>query len=127
MPEMNGLDLQAALTRTRKAMPVIILTGHGDIPSTVRGDAEGAEDFLEKRAAKEKLLEGVRRAIARDAREHATRARTREGEARLEKLSDREREVLGTFSAARWEQAEYQRYGHLRTHVDPAPARVRGS
>ena len=94
MPEMNGLDLQAALARTRKAMPVIFLTGRGDIPSTVRAMREGAEDFLEKRAPKEKLLEAVRRAIARDARERATRARTREVQARFDKLSDREREVL---------------------------------
>jgi len=94
MPEMNGLDLQAALTRTRKAMPVIFLTGYGDIPSTVRAMREGAEDFLEKRAPKEKLQEAVRRAIARDAQERATRARTREVQALFEKLSDREREVL---------------------------------
>ncbi len=94
MPEMNGLDLQAALTRTRKAMPIIFLTGQGDIPSTVRAMREGAEDFLEKRAPKEKLLEAVRRAIARDAQEHAARARAREVWARFEKLSDREREVL---------------------------------
>jgi len=94
MPEMTGLDLQAALTRTSNAIPVIFLTGHGDIPSTVRAMREGAEDFLEKRAPKEKLLEVVRRAIARDERERVTRARTREVQARFEKLSDREREVL---------------------------------
>jgi FixJ family two-component response regulator len=94
MPEMNGLDLQAALARTRKAMPVIFLSGHGDVPSAVRAMREGAEDFLEKSAPKEKLLEAVRRAIARDAQERATRARTREVQARFERLSDREREVL---------------------------------
>ena len=94
MPEMNGLDLQAALTRTRKAMPVIFLTGHGDIPSTVRAMREGAEDFLEKRAPKEKLLEAVRRAIVRDAQERVARARTRKVKGRFGKLSDREREVL---------------------------------
>ena len=94
MPEMSGLELQAALARTRNAMPIIFLTGHGDIPSAVRAMREGAEDFLEKRAPKEKLLEVIRRAIARDMRERATRARTQEVQARLEKLSDREREVL---------------------------------
>ena len=56
MPQMNGLDLQTALARTGNAMPVIFLTGQGDIPSTVRAMREGAEDFLEKRAPKEKLL-----------------------------------------------------------------------
>ncbi len=94
MPIMDGLDLQAALARTRNAMPVIFLTGHGDIPSTVRAMREGAEDFLEKRAPKEKLLEAVCRALARDARERVARARTRKAQAQFERLSNREREVL---------------------------------
>ena len=65
MPEMNGLDLQAALARTWNAMPVIFLTGQGDIPSSVRAMRKGAEDFLEKRAPKEKLVEPrARRALA---------------------------------------------------------------
>ena len=94
MPQMNGLELQAALARTRNAMPVVFLTGQGDIPSTVRAMRDGAEDFLEKRAPKEKLLEAVRRAIARDARDRETRARTRQIQGRFDTLSDREREVL---------------------------------
>ena len=94
MPGMSGLDLQAALARTRNAIPVIFLTAHGDISSTVRAMREGAEDFLEKRTPKEELLEAVRRAIARDLRERAMRARTQEVQARFEKLSGREREVL---------------------------------
>ena len=49
MPEMNGLDLQAALARTRNPLPILFLTGQGDISSTVRAMRDGAEDFLEKR------------------------------------------------------------------------------
>ena len=94
MPEMNGLDLQAALARTRNPLPILFLTGQGDIPSTVRAMRDGAEDFLEKRAPKAKLLDAVKRALARDARERETRVRKQALRARFETLSEREREVL---------------------------------
>jgi FixJ family two-component response regulator len=94
MPEMNGLDLQAALARTRNPLPILFLTGQGDISSTVRAMRDGAEDFLEKRATKAKLLDAVKRALARDARERETRVRKQALRARFETLSEREREVL---------------------------------
>jgi FixJ family two-component response regulator len=95
MPEMNGLDLQTALARTRNPLPILFLTGHGDIPSSVRAMRGGAEDFLEKRAPKERLLDAVKRALVRDARERESRARRRELRARFDALSERELEVLG--------------------------------
>ena len=73
MPGMNGLDLQSALARSRNPVPILFLTGHGDIPSSVVAMRSGAEDFLEKRAPKEKLLDAVRRALARDAQEREER------------------------------------------------------
>src|SRR6266404_1409083 len=69
MPGFNGLELQEALGRTANPMPVIFLTGQGDIPATVRAMRLGAEDFLTKRAPKEELFQAVNRALARDARE----------------------------------------------------------
>jgi FixJ family two-component response regulator len=94
MPGLNGLDLQQALAQSRNPLPVLFLTGHGDIASTVRAMRSGAEDFLEKRAPKGELLDAVKRAIARDARERMTRARQRELRARFDALSKRELEVL---------------------------------
>jgi FixJ family two-component response regulator len=94
MPGMNGLDLQSALTRSRNPLPILFLTGHGDIPSSVRAMRGGAVDFLEKRAPKEKLLDAVRRALARDARERKDRGRQRELRARFNALTEREIEVL---------------------------------
>ena len=94
MPGMNGLDLQSALARTCNPLPILFLTGHGDIPSSVRAMRGGAVDFLEKRAPKENLLDAVRRALARDAREREERARQRELRARFDALSERELEVL---------------------------------
>jgi two-component system, LuxR family, response regulator FixJ len=94
MPHMNGLDLQSALAQTTNPLPILFLTGHGDIPSTVRAMRDGAEDFLEKRAPKETLLDAVRRAIARDARERSARDKQLELRLRFDALTDREREVL---------------------------------
>jgi FixJ family two-component response regulator len=75
MPEVGGLDLQAALAQAPHPMPLLFLTGHADTASTVRAMRGGAEDFLEKRAPKEQLLEAVQRALVRDARERAERSR----------------------------------------------------
>ena len=95
MPEVGGLDLQEALAQSPYPLPVLFLTGHADTASTVRAMRSGAEDFLEKRAAKELLLDAVRRAVARDAREREARARQLELCGRFDTITAREREVLG--------------------------------
>jgi two-component system response regulator FixJ len=94
MPEMSGLDLQSVLARSPNPLPIVFLTGHGDIPSSVRAMRGGAEDFLEKRAPKEKLLEAVTRALHRDSQERAARERRRELRALFDTLTEREVEVL---------------------------------
>jgi len=94
MPGLSGLELQEALTRTGHTLPVIFLTGHGDIPTTVHAMRQGAEDFLTKRAPKDDLLEAVKRALHRDARQRAERFRRNELRARFDDLTPREREVL---------------------------------
>lgn len=94
MPQMNGLDLQSALAQTPNPLPIVFLTGHGDISSTVRAMRGGAEDFLEKRAPKEMLLDAVTRALGRDSRERDARQRQRELRALFGKLTERELEVL---------------------------------
>ena len=94
MPQMNGLDLQSALAHNRNPLPILFLTGHGDIPSTVRAMRNGAEDFLEKRAPKKRLLDAVMRALARDSREREARAQQCELRARFHTLTERELEVL---------------------------------
>jgi FixJ family two-component response regulator len=95
MPGMNGLELQAALATSRNPLPILFLTGHGDIPSSVRAMRDGAEDFLEKRCPKAELLGAVERAFARDARERDARQRRCELRARFDTLTPRELEVLG--------------------------------
>ena len=94
MPGMDGLALQQALLRQASVLPVIFLTGEGDIPTSVRAMRHGAEDFLTKRAPGEDLLAAVDRAIGRDARQRAQGDRLRALRARLDTLSPREHEVL---------------------------------
>jgi two-component system response regulator FixJ len=94
LPGLNGLELQAALAESDNPLPVLFLTGHGNIPTSVHAMRLGAEDFLTKRAPKEALLDAVNRALARDARERAERARVQEARARFDALTEREREVL---------------------------------
>jgi len=94
MPGLNGLDLQAAMASSPDPLPIVFLTAHGDIPTSVRAIKQGADDFLTKRAPKEKLLAAVHRALERDAREREGRARLRELRSRLDMLTTREHEVL---------------------------------
>jgi FixJ family two-component response regulator len=94
MPGLSGLDLQAALAASDNPLPVLFLTGHGDIPTSVHAMRLGAEDFLTKRAPRDTLLGAVSRALERDARERAGRERVLGARARFATLTAREREVL---------------------------------
>jgi two-component system, LuxR family, response regulator FixJ len=94
MPDLGGLDLQAALAQAPDPLPVLFLTGHADTTSTVRAMRGGAEDFLEKTAAKELVLDAVRRALERSRREREERSHRDELRARFAAISAREREVL---------------------------------
>lgn len=94
MPGLDGFDLQLALARSRNPLPLIFLTGHGDIASTVQAMRKGAEDFLEKCAPTEALLGAIRRALARNGLERQNRARQAALVASFDALTAREREVL---------------------------------
>lgn len=95
MPEVDGLDFQAALAQTKFPLPVLFLSGHADTASTVRAMRGGAEDFLEKTASKGMLLDAVRRALVRDEKEREERSHRNELRARFAAISARENEVLG--------------------------------
>lgn len=90
----SGLDLQAALKEAGRDIPIIFITGHGDVPTTVRAMKSGAVDFLEKPFNDQELLDCVQRALVRtrELRVHQTeRAKIQQ---RLDTLSSRERQVL---------------------------------
>jgi len=94
MPGLNGLELQAALMKSANPLPVVFLSAQGDIPTTVQAMRRGAEDFLTKLSPQEKLLDAVRRALVRGARERRDRERLRELRERFAALTPRELEVL---------------------------------
>lgn len=94
MPGMNGAELQEALAKSDNPLPIVFLTGQGDIPASVEAMRQGAEDFLTKHASKDTLLAAVKRALERDTRERAARHRRRELGSRFASLTPREREVL---------------------------------
>ncbi len=93
MPGMSGLELQEELNRRQAHVPIVFLSGHGDIPMAVRAVKKGAFDFVEKPFNEVRLIDAVRDAIERGS---GRRNGTAEPEAarRLERLSAREREVL---------------------------------
>ena len=94
MPGMDGIALQQALLEKGCALPILFLSGHGDIPVTVQAMRRGAEDFLTKTAPKEEIIAAVDRALARNQQEYAERARRDLVRQRFETLSPRECEVL---------------------------------
>jgi RNA polymerase sigma factor (sigma-70 family) len=94
MPGMSGIELQDALAMTEHPLPIVFLTGRGDVPTSVTAMRHGAEDFLTKHAPKDELLAAVRRALERNEREDRQRARQRELDARLARLTPRDREVM---------------------------------
>ena len=94
MPGLNGLELQEALVKTGVSLPVVFLTGQGDIPSSVQAMRRGAVDFLEKRAPQQQLIEAVTQALERGAAAHDARVRRDELQRRFASLTQREREVL---------------------------------
>jgi FixJ family two-component response regulator len=94
MPGPTGLDLQSALVRSENPLPIVFLTGKGNIPTSVHAMRAGADDFLTKPVKKEVLFPAIERALARDAQEREQRARRRQVGARFDALTPREREVL---------------------------------
>ena len=94
MPGTSGLDVQVALAARDAQLPVIFVTGHGQIPDTVRAMQRGAVDFLTKPVKASALVDAVTRALGQDADARRHRARLRELQIRYERLTGREREVF---------------------------------
>jgi FixJ family two-component response regulator len=94
LPGPSGLDLQQRLTVAENPLPIVFLTGHGDVPKGVRAMKAGAVDFLTKPVDAPVLLDAVARAIARDAENRVVRARQHEVRTRYSRLTPREREVF---------------------------------
>ena len=94
MPGLNGLELQRKLSEANVHIPIIFITGHGDIPMSVRAMKEGAQEFLTKPVRGQDLLDAIQKAIASDRVLRKERAELSEIRARFDSLTPREKEVL---------------------------------
>jgi len=94
MPGMSGLDLQEHLVAKNIRIPVVIITGHGDVPMAVRAMKSGAIDFIEKPFNDEVLLDAIRRAIAYEEQQRSQMSEHLQIQERLSHLTPREREVM---------------------------------
>ena len=94
LPGLSGLDFQSELSREQIAIPIIFITGYGDIPMSVKAMKAGAVEFLTKPVREQDLLDAVRVALNRDRARRADNERLRDFRARYEALSPREREIM---------------------------------
>jgi len=94
MPGMSGIELQQQLNLRGATIPVIFITGHGDIPMAVEAMQHGAFDFLQKPFRDQDLIDRIQRALERDARNRAALTQHARIRQRFESLTPREREVL---------------------------------
>lgn len=94
MPGLGGLELQEELIERGSTLPIIFITGHGDVPMAVEAMQKGAVDFIQKPFRDQELLDRVRDALMTDKEQRAELERHAEVEQRLEKLTKREREVF---------------------------------
>ncbi|HEU4345355.1 MAG TPA: response regulator transcription factor [Candidatus Binatia bacterium] len=94
MPGLTGLDLQTELKKANAILPIIFITGHGDIPMSVKAMKAGAVDFLPKPVKDADLLRAIEQALARATREGTERTELDDIQARWNKLTPREREVM---------------------------------
>ena len=94
MPGMSGLDVQEEFQSRAFSLPIVFITGHGDIPMGIRAMKKGAVDFLEKPVDEEDLLNAIEQAIEKDLRQRAGRSELQQIRKRLESLTPREFEVM---------------------------------
>jgi FixJ family two-component response regulator len=101
LPGPSGLDLQAALPTNGFTLPVVFMTGHPEVASSVRAMKAGAVDFLEKPVERQTLFDALERALARDASQRMARTEAEDLRARFARLSSREHEVLDRVVAGK--------------------------
>lgn len=101
LPGLSGLDLQADLAKANIHTPIIFMTGHGDIPMTVRAMKSGAVDFLTKPVRDQDMLDAVQAAIQRDRKRREIEKAASNVRSRFESLTPRERDVLSLVTSGK--------------------------
>ena len=124
MPGMSGLELQQELKLRGAVIPVIFMTGHGDVPMAVEAMQHGAFDFLQKPFRDQELLDRVQRALVKDAESRATLDECSRIRAHLESLTAREREVLDLLTQGKQNKVIAQDLGVSPRTIEIHRARV---
>ncbi|MGO9804658.1 MAG: response regulator transcription factor [Steroidobacteraceae bacterium] len=124
MPGMSGLELQQQLNLRGAVIPVIFITGHGDIPMAVEAMQQGAFDFLQKPFRDQDLIDRIQRALERDVRNRASLAQHAKVRERLDSLTPREREVLSLMTRGKPNKVMAAELGVSQRTVEIHRARV---
>jgi two-component system, LuxR family, response regulator FixJ len=124
MPGMSGLELQQQLNLRGAVLPVIFMTGHGDVPMAVEAMQQGAFDFLQKPFRDQDLLDRIQRALVKDAESRATLGEHSRIRIHLESLTAREREVLDLLTQGKQNKAIAQDLGVSPRTIEIHRARV---
>jgi len=124
MPGMSGLELQQHLNVQGAIIPVIFITGHGDVPMAVEAMQHGAFDFLQKPFRDQELIDRIQRALERDARNRAALGQHERIRQRIESLTPREREVLTLMAQGRPNKVMAAELGVSQRTVEIHRARV---
>jgi FixJ family two-component response regulator len=124
MPGMSGLDLQAKLVEERLHPPIVIITGHGDVPMAVRAVQAGAVDFVQKPFNDQALLDSVHRALSRDAEQRGEASRLQDIQGRFNRLTPREQEVLDLVIAGKRNKVIAADLGISQSTVEAHRAKV---
>jgi FixJ family two-component response regulator len=94
LPDLSGLDLQKRMAEVNLEIPIVFITGHGDVPTSVQAMKAGALEFLTKPLAEQDLLDAIQQAIKRDRVARQQRAEIKDLQGRYQSLTPREREVM---------------------------------
>jgi FixJ family two-component response regulator len=124
MPGLNGMELQQELAARGSTLPIVFLTGHGDVPTSVQAMKRGAADFLTKPVDEKDLLAAIRSAFEKGRALRKAQAGTAEIERRLATLTPREREVLGHIVAGKRNKQVAGELGTVEKTVKVHRARV---
>jgi FixJ family two-component response regulator len=124
LPGLTGLDLQQELVGTERALPIVFLTGLGDIPMSVRAMKSGAVEFLTKPFDTRALLEAVRHAVAKDREDRVGRKTLNELKGRYDSLTPREREVMQRIVVGRLNKQIAAEFGTSEPTVKEQRAQV---
>ena len=124
MPGMTGLELQAALRERRLEVPVVVLTAHGDVATARAALKNGAFDFIEKPVDDTMLLEVLRNALRVDRERRAAATARSAADRRMERLTEREREILALIAAGHQNRDVAARLGISPRTVEVHKARI---